>query len=203
MTSSNYEVFLPVIFIISFMLLLFLVYAINNLDLKSKLFNLYSVCSCWRKLHLKHSKKKQLTTLNQQQRLPSLNPNHNQIHYYDHYNPYNNNNGTINTANYYEGPTDGFYHLGNKQLNYFSHNLANHIHPPPSISTNFRINQIYKSSEDSESFQLTTTKLNASNSPPIADSSRSHSSSKPMPRSYSSNLGPHFYHQAHGLYYVQ
>jgi hypothetical protein len=143
----HYEVFLPVIFIIFFMLLLFLIYAINNLDLKSKICsNGCCFCPSWRRLFYYRPRK------GIKRRKFTLQKSEHDQQNHQHQNQ------TTKENNYYEGPTNGYYRVGNNlgNGNYYSHNF-HHFHPPPPVtligSTNIKINQIYKSC-DGELFEL-------------------------------------------------
>lgn len=168
LNNNNFETFVPVLFIILFLLLLFLIYAINNLDLRSKLFNLYYCCTCCGRLCFKKKKKKSVIYATSRRSVPPLPmppppvrmiPPHLQ-----HPVP-----SMHMGSGYYEGPTAGYYRVGFSDPR-FVHNpyIYDHINPycnyPPQPAMFMglggpgtgviKLNQLYRSSEDGESFQL-------------------------------------------------
>jgi hypothetical protein len=158
MSENKYEIFLPVIFIISFLLFLFVIYALVNLEIGTKLGNyFYSICSCFCPNYESKRIKKQ----------SERNRKRNQSNVFTHKynsNPYSKND---DIHNYYEGPTNGFYRIGSR-MNYYSQHFS-HFHPAPHMmhANSIKINTIYKSSEDGSTFALPTAQLTSS-TPPLA-----------------------------------
>ena len=124
----NYELILPVAFVLGFMLFLFFVYAMNNLEFKNYIRR--KCCQIFRRKRLKS--------------YPIVNPLRNSAHS-KRQEPNMNNYGKpppnieINGKNYYEDDNMGFYRLQNPYENPSNHKFFNQI-----VRKNNNYDQIYQ-----------------------------------------------------------
>ncbi len=176
MSGTKYEIFLPVLFIVLFLVLLFAIYALNNLEIGARLCNAcFAYFSCCRSGHTmskNRSRKNHAAFSNPAQWFNT--------------NPYGK-NMPDEMHNYYEGPTNGFYRIGSR-MNYYSQHFS-HFHPAPHLmnANSFKINTIYRSSDDGSSFALPTAHLTASTPPvPLVQQQQQLSQLETMYRSYDS-----------------
>lgn len=132
-SKTSYEVFLPIIFIILFMILLFFIYALNNLNLKNRFKN----CCCFllrrkRQQHFPYMTRIGFQSGPTQPGVYLRQPNFN--NYEDH-------------ANYYRMPSSDFYNFHNYEQIYPAYANPNGI---ITVQNNYKINQYYSSESSSD-----------------------------------------------------
>lgn len=132
-SKTRYEVFLPIVFIILFMLLLFFIYAFNNLNLKNRFKN----CCCFlfgrkRSDQIPYMARIDFQNGPMQPGVYLRQPNFN--NYEEH-------------SNFYQIPSSNFYNYHNYEQIYPAHANPHNI---ITIQNNYKLNQYYSSESSSD-----------------------------------------------------